>query len=240
MYTRLTTTFLTIFSIVCLTLTIALSPVLAAPGGTYMVTAINTDIQSDGFVMTISGEDVPAYTVTERFDPFRIIVDVAGAQFNETIQLDKVLPPNKFAKLMISDLSNQQPKIGRFEFTVGENIAYDVKRLDNDLKISVNLQAESAGTAAQTSTDKVAESVFSEPDQKISMLNPEEQKEADEMQKLKDSFSFSGYNNERISVDFYKIDLHNVFRLFRQITDLNIIVDEAVNGSITLALTDVP
>jgi type IV pilus assembly protein PilQ len=31
-----------------------------------------------------------------------------------------------------------------------------------------------------------------------------------------------------------------VFRLFRQITDLNIIVDEAVNGSITLALTDVP
>jgi len=69
---------LTIFSIVCLTLTIALSPVLAAPGGTYMVTAINTDIQSDGFVMTISGEDVPVYTVTERFDPFRIIVDVAG------------------------------------------------------------------------------------------------------------------------------------------------------------------
>ena len=240
MYTRLTTTFLTIFSIVCLTLTIALSPVLAAPGGTYMVTAINTDIQSDGFVMTVSGEDVPAYTVTERFDPFRIIVDVAGAQFNETIQLDKVLPPNKFAKLMISDLSNQQPTVGRFEFTVGENIAYDVKRLDNNLKISVNLQTESAGTPAQPSTDKVAESVFSEPDQKISMLNPEEQKEADEMQKLKDSFSFSGYNNERISVDFYKIDLHNVFRLFRQITDLNIIVDEAVNGSITLALTDVP
>ncbi|PID45885.1 MAG: energy transducer TonB, partial [Proteobacteria bacterium] len=47
-------------------------------------------------------------------------------------------------------------------------------------------------------------------------------------------------NNERISVDFYKIDIHNVFRLFRQITDLNIIVDESVNGSITLALTDVP
>ncbi len=240
MYTRLTTTFLTIFSIVCLTSTIALSPALAAPGGTYMVTAITTDIQSDGFVMTISGEDVPAYTVTERFDPFRVIVDVAGAQFKETIELDKVLPDNKFAKLMVADLSNQQPTVGRFEFTVAENVSYDVKRLNNDLKVSISLQPDAPAASPPSSTDKVAESVFSEPDQKVSMLNPEEQKEAEEMQKLKDSFSFSGYNNERISVDFYKIDLHNVFRLFRQITDLNIIVDEAVNGSITLALTDVP
>ncbi|HID02502.1 MAG TPA: energy transducer TonB, partial [Desulfobacterales bacterium] len=44
----------------------------------------------------------------------------------------------------------------------------------------------------------------------------------------------------RISVDFYKIDLHNVFRLFRQISDINLIVDESVSGSLTLALNDVP
>ncbi|MEE4164917.1 MAG: secretin and TonB N-terminal domain-containing protein [Desulfocapsaceae bacterium] len=240
MYTRLTTTFLTIFSIVCLTLTIMASPVLAAPGGTYMVTAINTDIQSDGFVMTISGEDVPVYTVTERFDPFRVIVDVAGVEFSEAVELDKILPANKFATLKIAELSDRQPAVGRFEFAVAENIVYDVKLAGNNLQISLNAQPEAAGTPASPATDKVAESVFAEPAQKVSMLNPEEQKKADEMQKLKDSFSFSGYNNERISVDFYKIDLHNVFRLFRQITDLNIIVDEAVNGSITLALTDVP
>lgn len=57
---------------------------------------------------------------------------------------------------------------------------------------------------------------------------------------LPDNFSFSGYTKEKISVDFYKIDIHNVFRLFRQVTDLNIIVDEAVTGTLTLALTDVP
>lgn len=57
---------------------------------------------------------------------------------------------------------------------------------------------------------------------------------------MEDDFSFSGYKKQRISVDFYKIDIHNVFRLFRQITDLNIIVDEAVQGSLTLALNDVP
>jgi len=237
MYTRLTTTFLTIFSIACLTIAISMSSALAA---TYMVSAINTDIKSDGFVMTISGEDVPAYTVTERFDPFRVIVDVAGAQFDKSIQLNTVLPTNNFAELTISELSNQQPAVGRFEFTVAEDITYDVKRVNNDLQIQVNRQQQASENQAAPAQDKVAESVFEAPDQKVSMLKPEEQQEADELKKLEDSFSFSGYNNERISVDFYKIDLHNVFRLFRQITDLNIIVDEAVNGSITLALTDVP
>lgn len=57
---------------------------------------------------------------------------------------------------------------------------------------------------------------------------------------LTNDFSLSGYDKQRISVDFYKIDIHNVFRLFRQITDLNIIVDEGVQGALTLALNDVP
>lgn len=51
---------------------------------------------------------------------------------------------------------------------------------------------------------------------------------------------FAGYTKQRITVDFYKIDLHNVFRLFGEISNLNMVVDEAVGGSLTLALNDVP
>jgi len=57
---------------------------------------------------------------------------------------------------------------------------------------------------------------------------------------MKDAFNFSGYTKERITVDFYKIDLHNVFRLIREISKTNIIVDDSVSGSLTLALNDVP
>ena len=46
--------------------------------------------------------------------------------------------------------------------------------------------------------------------------------------------------NEKISVDFYKIDLHNVFRMLREITGKNIIIAQGVSGSLTLALNDVP
>jgi len=55
-----------------------------------------------------------------------------------------------------------------------------------------------------------------------------------------DQFTGAGYTKQRITVDFYKIDLHNVFRLFGEISGLNIVVDEGVSGSLTLSLNDVP
>ncbi len=45
---------------------------------------------------------------------------------------------------------------------------------------------------------------------------------------------------KKISVDFYKVDLHNVFRLLGQVSGKNIVVDEGVKGTLTLALDNVP
>lgn len=55
-----------------------------------------------------------------------------------------------------------------------------------------------------------------------------------------DNSNFSGYDEQKISVDFYKIDLHNVFRLIGEISNKNIVVDQAVSGSLTLSMRDVP
>lgn len=59
-------------------------------------------------------------------------------------------------------------------------------------------------------------------------------------QQMQDAFNFSGYNKERISVEFQKMDLHNVFNFLRQVSGVNIVVDESVKGSLTLVLDDVP
>ncbi|MBW1671109.1 MAG: tetratricopeptide repeat protein [Deltaproteobacteria bacterium] len=45
---------------------------------------------------------------------------------------------------------------------------------------------------------------------------------------------------DKISVDLFKVDLHNVFRLLGQVSGKNIVVDEMVKGTITLALENVP
>ncbi|MEA2085378.1 MAG: energy transducer TonB, partial [Thermodesulfobacteriota bacterium] len=55
-----------------------------------------------------------------------------------------------------------------------------------------------------------------------------------------DAFTEAGFTRQRITMDFFKIDIHNVFRLFGEISGLNIVVSEGVGGSLTLALDDVP
>lgn len=47
-------------------------------------------------------------------------------------------------------------------------------------------------------------------------------------------------DKDKISVDLFKVDLHNVFRLLGQVSGKNIVVDESVKGDITLALENVP
>jgi len=55
------------------------------------------------------------------------------------------------------------------------------------------------------------------------------------------SNQFSIYGKAtRISIDLYKADLHNVFRLLGQVSGKNIVVDEGVKGTITLSMKNVP
>ena len=55
-----------------------------------------------------------------------------------------------------------------------------------------------------------------------------------------DTKKLARYSGDKITLDFYKTDIHNVFRLFAEISGKNIIVDERVKGELTLALTGVP
>lgn len=57
---------------------------------------------------------------------------------------------------------------------------------------------------------------------------------------VKNDFGYAGYEKQKISVDFYKIDIHNVFRLFGEISGMNIVVDDKVTGTLSLTLNDVP
>jgi len=50
----------------------------------------------------------------------------------------------------------------------------------------------------------------------------------------------AAFTGEKITLDFYKTDIHNVFRLFSEISGKNMVVDENVKGELTLALKEVP
>jgi len=97
-------------------------------------------------------------------------------------------------------------------------------------KFTSTAKAKQKSVAAKPSPEpKTAKGAASAPSQKAS-----------EKTAKADSFAFAGYEKQKITVDFFKIDLHNVFRLFGEISGQNIVVDEGVNGTLTLALNDIP
>lgn len=372
MYKGLARSSSVVFFACCVLSILFYSSAKAADSVTYQISAVQTQLSDNTLTYIISGSTPPAYTVSERFSPFRAVVDIAGGVFaanvsNSTAQV----PDNNFVSLKILDLKKQEPPVLRFEFSLADSHDYTVTNDGNSLTVSVfpatgkqtvkteplansltdfkitstpntttitlvsnaaiqdyrvdtiggsenrpprmyididnvNINElvrekiigtsvekirvaprgkgarivfdsaspamfkysvaptqeglavvidesttatagspipESKKASAVSASDSTLDALIGSSEELLKQDPDQLVKEAAQKnspKQLSDDFSFSGYKKQRISVDFYKIDIHNVFRLFRQITDLNIIVDEDVSGSLTLALSDVP
>ena len=135
----------------------------------------------------------------------------------------------------------------RIVFDSGKNdlFSYDVKTVPQGLLVTVDETTlaktpEKNNDSKSTTSDPTLDALIDSSEAAITEKAKSPGENVTAAEAMEDSFGFSGYKANRISVDFYKIDLHNVFRLFRQISDINLIVDESVSGSLTLALNDVP
>jgi type IV pilus assembly protein PilQ len=358
----------------CLLLVYQTPTARSEPGVSYEITDIKIALNDNTLAYNITGTSPPVYTVSERFSPFRVIVDVAGATFAKDVDpaIAKI-PENRFSEIAVADLKAQDPQVMRFEFTLADSHDYAVSTKDNNLQIKllpasvkstktaaneskggplslkdfkvtstpnsttisilanasvdkytvdtmgatadqpprmyidisnvkinelvtekkigtsvakvrvapkgkgarivfdsassqlfkytvapaadglnvvidetpgVQTQPQTKGKSGEKSAgdDSTLDALIGSSQHLVSSgpVKPGSKSPSAKASALENDFSFSGYNKQRISVDFYKIDIHNVFRLFRQITDLNIIVDEQVQGVLTLALNDVP
>ncbi|MFT5701049.1 MAG: type IV pilus assembly protein PilQ [Desulforhopalus sp.] len=179
----------------------------------------------------------------------RMFVDIEDVAINQLVQEKKV--GTAVDKIRVAKRGNgarivfDSASQNLFTYTVtpspeGLNVVIDEtnQKSSQPQKVVTEAAKASAPVTGDTTLDELigsSEKLLSQDPEKI--IADAAQSRASE---LEDGFSFSGYKKQRISVDFYKIDIHNVFRLFRQITDLNIIVDEQVQGVLTLALSDVP
>ncbi len=375
MYEKSTISHLAILSVLSVLLFLGTTTAFAqntginTTGPEYHISSLKSQVDNDTLTIQLIGDSVPAYTVSERFAPFRVVVDIAGATVEDSVsRVSPLIPANPIGSLSFIKLKDQQQATSRFEIEITDAHDYKVSRDGNNIAIFIsplsavtdsqndenrlpsitdfvvtthpdktrillsgtelttnyrvgtlpakgkspaqmyldfseisvselvrdkNIGTSLAGihvspqdngariffdsaspdlfayditstlegitviihenihalpanlqTVAATKPDAVTDSTLDELIESSSTMLSQTQTTADVQEgpqsSLQDAFSFSGYNKQRISVDFYKIDIHNVFRLFRQITDLNIIVDEAVQGTLTLALSDVP
>ena len=218
------------------------------PMGNNTISTVTAQENGNNLVLKIQGSTVPTYTIYELFKPSRIVVDVADAVVNNPDDLG--LPSNINIALSTKSINDVTPNLTRFEFTLPQSYSFTTNQKDNDIVIVVEgfADKEQAGAQEKATTAAAASAEKRSQQQSIESQLPTvdplkagrgagEAAGADAMQ---DNFSFSGYDKARITVDFYKIDLHNVFRLLRDVSGVNMVVDESVAGSLTLALNDVP
>jgi len=236
--------------------------------GKNIISKITAQENGNNLVLRLQGATAPTYTIYELFKPSRIVVDVADAEVKNPDNL--TLPSDINIALAIKSIEDVTPNLTRFEFTLPHSYSFSTSQQHNDIVITLedftqNGQAETqkeesavVSTTEKTPSENQPVAAASGPvsgqgensiEQKQSIesqlpkvdpLKPGGNASSSAVVSIQDNFGFSGYNKERISVDFYKIDLHNVFRLLREVSGVNIVVDESVAGSLTLALDDVP
>ncbi len=178
----------------------------------------------------VNSELISKIRVTPKGDGVRIIFDSATAD----LFAYSVAPSAKGLEVIIHDGNAAVA-------SAPKPVSHPIKKAVSSAAAVKKPKPAAADAKAKKEDDMLDELILSS--EKIAAKDPETllaQTPTSKLTEVEEAFSLSGYQNQRITVDFYKIDIHNVFRLFREITDLNIIVDENVSGSLTLALNDVP
>jgi type IV pilus assembly protein PilQ len=214
-----------------------------------IISMVSAHLAGNDLALSLHGSTEPTYTVFELFKPARIVVDVANAT---PPPADKIsLPADLKVALSTQTITEVNQNITRFEFTFDHSLPFTAQQKGKDIVILVKnftaKQTLSGATGAQLATNSQQNQSTIKPlsvESQLPKVNPlgasAEAAPNNAVASMKENFSFSGYNKEHITVDFYKIDLHNVFRLLRDVSGVNMVVDEAVQGSLTLALNDVP
>lgn len=211
----------------------------------------NTEINITGQLPVIS----TIYTLP---NPDRIIVDIAETGFSTNFK--EQLATSKIANISVDSITDAKPFITRLQILPKFSFEFTHKNSDNFLQINItekfnnynNNKNASSDTKSSLNSNKINDIItnndgssttkIQEIQKQLPLVNPLDKtisKQAS-VEQMHDAFNFSGYNKERITVEFQKMDLHNVFNFLRQVSGVNIVVDESVQGSLTLVLDDVP
>ncbi|MDH4320898.1 MAG: AMIN domain-containing protein [Desulfobulbaceae bacterium] len=161
--------------------------------------------------------------------PARFYIDLANIGMADVPQQIEV--GSTLARIRTASRNNGLRIV--FDSGVDPLFTYRIDSRDDGLLVTI---AESASApATETVQEEMAPAAAEENQVEATVAAP-----AGASAAKADNFRFSGYNAQRITVDFFKIDLHNVFRLLGEISGRNMVIEESVNGTLTLALSDVP
>ena len=226
--------------------------VRSATGAATTLQAVRTNAGARGVEVTLAGNGTLVATNTELTPtaPHKLILDFAGV----TPAVPSVVPVAKGAveRVRVASFS-AKPQVTRVVFDLARIVPYTVLPTGNELKVTFAEGAEPAGVpaaaaaAARTLSAPVATAAPAppapaEPAPVAQAAAPAAKPSQAAVTAVSQPPSGAGrvYSGHPVSLDFQGADLRSVLRTFSEISGLNLVIDPAVQGSVDVALRDVP
>ena len=171
--------------------------------------------------------------------PDRMYIDVPGVK---APALDRAISvaASGVSKIRVSERAEGARFV--FDSSMEGLFAYDAAPDPEGILVTIGGDGPSSkaqGDPAGKEADPVGKVLASASSQEYGGGSPTG-KSTPEQKARDEEFAEAGYDRQKISVDFYKPNLHNVFRLMGEVGGYNIVVDESVSGVLTLSLREVP
>lgn len=195
-------------------------------------------------IVLVAGQPITDYERVELAKgankPDRMYLDIHGAKSSlaSIIDVDK----GALARLRTSPKENGTRIV--FDSRIGQLFDYQIDTIATGLRVTI----QNPASIAPTSKDPIGNLISELSESPVAPAESKPTIEADSpiAKQLKsvgvsgDAFVDAGYDQERITVDFYKTNIENVFYLLKELSGRNFVVDEGVSGNVTLYLEKVP
>ena len=201
---------------------------------------INTVEEGQSSIVSIESTQAVQYTAFKLLNPLRLVLDFSKmdkANLTSRIQVDKGIVNS------IRPIHFEEARVLRLEIVLNQSVDYEINKPEKN-KLIVRLRSSgqvSGQEMAQAPSMKEAAPSKKEFYKKslrgaASLLD-----EAQEASLNEDTcFPMLYGEKEVISLDFQNADVRNLFRIFAEISGLNVILSPEVEGSVNIRMMDVP
>ena len=201
---------------------------------------INTVEEGQSSIVSIESTQAVQYTAFKLLNPLRLVLDFSKmdkGNLTSRIQVDKGIVNS------IRPIHFEEARVLRLEIVLNQSADYEINKPEKN-KLIVRLRSSgqvSGQEMAQAPSMKEAAPSKKEFYKKslrgaASLLD-----EAQEASLNEDTcFPMLYGEKEVISLDFQNADVRNLFRIFAEISGLNVILSPEVGGSVNIRMMDVP
>ena len=201
---------------------------------------INTAEEGQSSIVSIESTQAVQYTAFKLLNPLRLVLDFSKmdkGNLTSRIQVDKGIVNS------IRPIHFEEAGVLRLEIVLNQSADYEINKPEKN-KLIVRLRSSgqvSGQEMAQAPSMKEAAPSKKESYKKslqgaASLLDEEQETSLNE----DTCFPMLYGEKEVISLDFQNADVRNLFRIFAEISGLNVILSPEVGGSVNIRMMDVP